>query len=93
MSKSGFRRMWDQIVAKINIACGGTAAICVVNGLTPHIFRHTYCTELCYQIPTISTKKIAQLLGDDESMVIRIYSHIMEEKEDAATAVAAAINL
>lgn len=93
MSKSGFRRMWEQITDRINTACGGTAQLRVVSGLTPHIFRHSYCTDLCYQIPTISTKKIAQLLGDDESMVIRIYSHLMEEKEDAASAVAAAINL
>lgn len=93
MSKSSFRRLWDQILAKMNTAAGGSDAVRVVAGLTPHVFRHSYCTDLCYQIPTISTKKIAQLLGDDESMVIRIYSHIMEEKEDAASAVAAAINL
>ena len=51
-------------------------------GLTPHIFRHNYCTELCYQVPMISTKKIAKLMGDTEKMVLDVYSHIIEEKED-----------
>ena len=93
MTKSEFRRMWDRILAKMDVACGATNGVRVGAGLTPHIFRHSYCSELCYQVPTITTKKIAQLLGDDESMVIRIYSHIMEEKEDAAEAVRAAISL
>lgn len=93
MTKSAFRRLWEHILDRMNTAAGGTKEIRVISGLTPHIFRHTYCTELCYQVPMITTKKIAQLLGDDESMVIHIYSHIMEEKEDASGAVAAAINL
>jgi integrase len=53
-----------------------------IEGLTAHIFRHNYCTELCYKIPMISTKMIARLLGDREDMVLNVYSHIMEEKED-----------
>lgn len=93
MSKSSFRRFWDQIVKALNAAAGGTDTVRVIYGLTPHIFRHTYCTDLCYQVPTITTKKIAQLLGDDESMVITVYSHIMEQKEDATGAISAAINL
>ena len=52
-----------------------------------HIFRHNYCTNLCYQVPAISIKKIAQLMGDTEKMVLNVYNHIMEEKEDAAKVV------
>lgn len=55
--------------------------------LTPHLFRHNYCTNLCYQVPTISVKKIAELLGDRDDMVVKIYNHILEEKEDAKTAI------
>lgn len=63
-----------------------------ITGLTAHVFRHNYCTNLCYQIPTISIKRIAQLLGDTEKMVLEVYNHIILEKEDAATAVNNAIN-
>ena len=41
----------------------------------------------CYQIPVISIKKIAELLGDHEKMVIEVYNHILLEKEDAEKAV------
>ena len=54
--------------------------------------RHNYCTNLCYQIPTISIKKIAELLGDHEKMVIEVYNHIILEKEDAEKAVEQALN-
>ena len=63
----------------------------IVN-LTAHVFRHNYCTNLCYQIPTVSIKRIAQLLGDTEKMVLDVYNHIILEKEDAAAAVNNAIN-
>ena len=63
-----------------------------ITGLTAHIFRHNYCTNLCYQIPKISIKKIAQLLGDTEKMVLDVYNHIILEKEDAASAVNDSIN-
>lgn len=82
MTKSSYRRMWERILSKMNAAAGGTEHLMVIHGLTAHIFRHNYCTELCYQIPNISTKKIAQLLGDTEKMVIEVYSHIVEEKEN-----------
>ena len=54
---------------------------------TSHIFRHTYCSNLCYQIPLISVKKIAQLMGDTEEMVNRVYSHIIEEQENVDAAI------
>ena len=85
--------MWVSILHKMNLAVGGTESLQIINGLTAHIFRHNYCSELCYQIPAISTKKIAQLLGDTEKMVIEVYSHILEEKEDAQTVVETAIAL
>lgn len=86
MTQSSFRRMWEQIVKKMDVSVGGTKEHPVIMGLTPHIFRHNLCTELCYQVPTISTKHIARIMGHNESMVIRIYSHILEEKEDAPAA-------
>lgn len=93
MTKSAYRRMWANVEEKINQAAGGTDELRVIFGLTAHIFRHNYCTNLCYQIPAISTKKIAELLGDTEEMVIKVYSHIINEKEDVDTVVQTAIVL
>lgn len=81
VTKSGYRRMWEQIQQKMNAP-----------NLTAHIFRHNYCTNLCYQIPTISIKRIAELLGDTEKMVIEVYNHVLAEKEDVKTAVENALN-
>ena len=92
MTATGYRRMWEGILKAMNKAAGGTDKIRVISGLTAHVFRHNYCTQLCYN-RTLSTKKIAQLLGDTEKMVIDVYSHLLEEKEDAPAAVAAAIAL
>lgn len=87
ITHSSYVKMWKSIVKKINYAAGGTDAFPKVFDLTAHIFRHNYCTNLCYKVPEISIKKIAQLMGDTEKMVLGVYNHIMEEKEDAASVV------
>ena len=89
---SSYRRMWVSIISKMNLAAGGDESVKVIHNLTAHMFRHNYCTQLCYQIPKISTKKIAQLLGDNEKMVIEVYNHILEEKEQTDEAISAAVN-
>lgn len=91
MTKSAYRKMWASIVRKINVAAGGNEAVNLVPGLTAHVFRHNYCTQLCYQIPKISIKKIARLMGDTEKMVLSVYDHIIEEQEKAGEAVENAI--
>lgn len=93
MTKSSYDKMWINIIKKINLASGGSDKLQVIHGLTAHIFRHNYCTNLCYQVPAISTKKIAQLLGDTESMVLHVYSHIREEKENVEDVVKVALAL
>lgn len=93
MTKSAYRRMWERILLKLNLAAGGTENLWKIHGLTAHIFRHNYCTQLCYQIPAISTKQIAELMGDREEMVIKVYSHIIAEKEDVTGAVNTAVSL
>lgn len=93
ITKSSYCKMWASIIKKMNTAAVGTESFPIVTDLTAHIFRHNYCTNLCYQVPTISVKKIAQLLGDSEKMVLEVYNHIMEEKEDASTVVNKAMAL
>lgn len=85
---SCYRRMWDRITYAMQKASDEP-----IIGLTAHIFRHNYCTMLCYQIPKISIKRIAQLIGDSEKMVLEVYNHIVMEKEDAAGAVNDAVNI
>ncbi|MCR5092360.1 MAG: tyrosine-type recombinase/integrase [Lachnospiraceae bacterium] len=93
MTLSAYVRMWDSIVLALNVAAGYNPFTRKnrmekpIQGLTAHIFRHNYCTELCYQIPAISTKMIARILGDTEKMVLDVYSHIVEQKENVQDAV------
>ncbi len=86
ITHSSYVKMWASIERKMNRAAGGTDAFPAITGLTAHIFRHNYCTNL-YKVPEISIKKIAQLMGDSEKMVLDVYNHIMEEKEDPAAVV------
>ena len=93
MTDTAYKRMWQSIITSLNIAAGYNPQAKKnrsgkpIQGLTAHIFRHNYCTQLCYQIPSISTKKIAQLMGDTEKVVLDVYSHILDEKEDVTTAI------
>ena len=79
--------MWERILDAMQAVCEEE-----IIGLTGHVFRHNYCSSLCYQIPKISIKRIAELMGDTEDMVMKVYSHILAEKEDVDGAVNAAIN-
>ena len=97
MTKSAYDRMWESILCSLNMALGydpqakkGEAKEKKITSLTAHVFRHNYCTELCYQIPAISTKMIAKLLGDNERMVIDVYGHLQEEREDLSGALSRA---
>ena len=92
MTESGYKRMWESIIMSMNIALGynpysRNKSEKIIKGLTAHVFRHNYCTELCYQVPKISTKMIAHLLGDNEKMVLEVYSHLVMEKEDTQKAI------
>ena len=81
MTATEYRTMWRHIQKAVNEALGSDTHI------TAHKLRHNFCTLLCYQVPTISTKTIARILGDKEEMVLNVYSHIMEEKEDISGAI------
>lgn len=82
LTKSGYQSLWNSILVAMNAAAGWPGkGEKPIKDLTAHIFRHNYCTLLCYKVPLISTKKIAKLLGDRERMVLEVYSHIVEEKE------------
>ena len=70
-----YTKMWKGIVKKINqnTKCS--------NDLTAHIFRHNYATMLYYS--NISIKMAAKLLGHSNTdMIMRVYAHLDEEKEN-----------
>lgn len=91
MTPDAYKRMWESMMTELNVAVGyrphQKGSVRQITTLTAHVFRHNYCTQLCYQIPTISTKMIARLLGDNENMVLDVYSHILEEKENTSEAI------
>ena len=91
-NRSFYRRFWESIVLGLNMAVGFNPwkqpkDERPIKGLTAHIFRHDFCTQLCYQVPEISTKMIAYLLGDSEKMVLEVYSHLMLEKEKVLSSI------
>lgn len=53
----------------------------LIDGLTPYVFRHNYCTELYYS--DISLKEAQRLMGhSDYNMIMKVYSHLDEKKEN-----------
>jgi len=85
MSKSSYDKAWKRIQKALS------KELKKETDLTAHVFRHNYCTRLCYQIPTVSIKKIAQMMGDTEKMVLDVYNHMIVDKEDSSKAVNAAL--
>lgn len=92
MTNSAFRRLWDNILDKINIAAGGTkytrkdtrhegerAIQLIADDITPHMFRHTYATSLYYSGVDIKTAQY--LLGHSSiQMTLDVYTHLDNEK-------------
>ena len=91
MTKSSFRRFWDNILDKMNIAAGGdkfsrseTAIRLIPKDITPHIFRHTYATNLYYA--GIDVKTAQHLLGHSNIQItLEIYTHLDESNISKAS--------
>lgn len=78
------------IVKKINAAMGGNNKLKLTD-MTLYNFRH-HKASMLYYLPGVSLKKKAEYMGHSESMFIKTYSHMMEEKEDVE-ALRSAVNL
>lgn len=77
MSKSCYCKFWDDII-KAMAAVEPSAST-----LTAHIFRHNYATLLYYS--DVSIKEAARLMGHNGvEMIMRIYAHLDEQKENTA---------
>ena len=82
MTESAYRRMWESIRKKINIAAGGTEEQRGVSSLTSHILRHTYATNLYYA--GVDLKAAQKLMGHSSlKMLMEIYTHYDERQDDS----------
>lgn len=82
MSKSSFRKFWNRIIAKANEAAQ-KEKMQLSPDITPHIFRHTFATNLYYA--GIDIKTAQYLLGHSSiKMTMDIYTHL--ESEDTSKA-------
>lgn len=96
LSKTQYVRMWNRIIGKMNSAVitDREKMICSepIIGLTAHIFRHNYCTMLYYS--GISQKKAVELMGhSDIRMIMEVYAHLDDEKEEVREKLDEAISL
>ena len=96
ITKSSYNKMWERIISKMNNAVVTEAEQKLhqkpIEGLTAHIFRHNYCTMLYYS--GISVLKAVELMGhSDKKMIMDIYAHLDEEKENAAAKINNTIRL
>lgn len=96
VTKSSYDKMWASIIKKMNLAVMTEAQAKLrqfpIAGLTAHIFRHNYCTMLYYS--GISILKAVELMGhSDKKMIMDIYAHLDEEKENAAEKINTSIKL
>ena len=88
LTSTAYKSFWNSITMSCNLYLGynpnakKNKTPKQITNLSAHRLRHNFCTLLCYQVPRISTKTIARLLGDSEKMVLEVYSHILDEKED-----------
>ena len=90
LSQWALRHIWEGIYEKINEYSGGREQMEHIR-LTPHVFRHSYATDLYYA--GIDVKTAQRLLGHSSvSVTLGIYTHLTggedtKEKLRALTAV------
>ncbi len=86
MSKQSFRGFWDKIIKKINenIENENKGTLKFYKDdikLTPHIFRHTYATNLYYA--GIDVKTAQYLMGHSSvDVTLKIYTHLDAKKTE-----------
>ena len=98
MTQAAFKRAWESYWRYLNIQAGGSdkkrgknvngkptwlPAVHAIDNITPHMLRHTYCTML-YDAG-VDVKSAQRFMGHaDIQTTLRIYTHLSEEKEQAA---------
>ena len=88
LTKSSLDKMWRRILKGLQNVSEEP-----IEGLTPHIFRHNYCTILCKQVPAISLTDVAYLVGDSLQVVLNVYNHLQMDKTQVSNTVTSAFKL
>jgi integrase len=86
MTQTAFRRMWEGILRDIRnvFDTKDNNELELANDITPHLFRHTYATDLYYV--GVDVKAAQYLLGHASvEMTLEIYTHL-DRSNDALTA-------
>ena len=96
LTQSAYTKMWRRILKCMNEAVITDSQkklnIKPISDLTAHIFRHNYATMLYYS--GISIKKAAQLMGHaNTKMIMEIYAHLDDEKENVSEKINTIISL
>lgn len=89
-TRSGYYNIFSKIRNKIVNKTNSDKSIhdASISPLTQYTFRHNYCTELYYA--GVSLKECQRLMGhSDYSMVMKVYAHLDELKEDTKTKIEA----
>lgn len=79
MTKTVKSDFWLRIKAEINRQLGGDKEHDLTDGLRPYTFRHNFCCECYYR--KLSILKCAELMGNSPQMVMKVYTHLDNEKE------------
>lgn len=88
ITKSSYDKMWKSILKKMNDAVMTDYGI----NITAHYFRHNYCTLLYYS--DVSVGKAVELMGHaDYRIIMNIYKHLDEEKENTSEKINKTIKL
>ena len=98
LTLSEFRKIWRDVIYKLNLAAGGTIPKqgkrkkedvgkrpiwLIANDITPHMFRHTYATNLYYA--GIDVKTAQRLLGHSSIQItLDIYTHLDNQQISAS---------
>lgn len=91
MSKSQYRRLFERVKRKLNLACGGTHHwengrikfdIDMCKGLGSHTFRHEYATMLYYS--DIDILEAVDMMGHANSrMILDTYAELRKQEKDS----------
>lgn len=89
MTQISFKRAWESYLSFLNLQAGGRVAsrsrakVQKLDDITPHMFRHTYCTLL--HEAKVDVKSAQKFMGHaDSQTTLRTYTHLTKETEQAA---------
>ena len=79
MTEGSYRRFWEKIARHMSDCLADDEVL--ADDMTPHLFRHTYCTDLYYA--GIDLKAAQYLMGHNTiEVLLGIYTHLDRSNDD-----------